>query len=193
VNEYNHAMHKLSSKLKFCEKEPTDAEKIEKTLSTMLPAHMIIQQQYRQRGFTVYSELIKTLLQVERHNELLIWNSNQGPLGAKPLPEVHANAQKQTKDANKNGNPRTSKGKNKRKGSRKPRGAKGKGIKSKSKDKFNTCTKSGCYNHPTQKYRTPKHLVELYLHSVGRGRSNQGRSNQGGQMFEAHFNALAAP
>jgi hypothetical protein len=28
---------------------------------------------------------------------------------------------------------------------------------------------------------------------VGRGRSNQGRSNQGGQMFEAHFNALAAP
>jgi hypothetical protein len=27
---------KLSSKLIFCEKEPTDAEKIEKTLSTML-------------------------------------------------------------------------------------------------------------------------------------------------------------
>jgi hypothetical protein len=85
-------MHKLSSKLKFCEKEPTDAEKIKKTLSTMLPAHMILQQQYRQRGFTVYSKLIKTLLQAERHNELLIWNSNQGPLGAKPLPEVHANA-----------------------------------------------------------------------------------------------------
>jgi hypothetical protein len=29
--------------------------------------------------------------------------------------------------------------------------------------------------------------VELYLNSVGRGRSNQGRSNQGGQ-FEAHLN-----
>jgi hypothetical protein len=92
MNQYNHAMHKLSSKLKFCEKEPTNAKKIEKTLSTMLPAHMILQQQYRQRGFTVYSKLIKTLLQAERHNELLIWNSNQGPLGAKPLPEVHANA-----------------------------------------------------------------------------------------------------
>jgi hypothetical protein len=34
---------KLNSKLKFYEKEPTDAEKIEKTLSTMLPAHMIVQ------------------------------------------------------------------------------------------------------------------------------------------------------
>jgi hypothetical protein len=95
-------MHKLSSKLKFCEKEPTDVEKIEKTLSTMLPAHMILQQQYHQRGFTVYSELIKTLLQAKRHNKLLIWNSNQGPIRAKPLLEVHATTQKKPpKDANK--------------------------------------------------------------------------------------------
>jgi len=63
---------KLSAKLKFCKKEPTDAEKIEKTLSTMLPAQMILQQQYLQRGLTVYSELIKTLLQAEMHNELLL-------------------------------------------------------------------------------------------------------------------------
>jgi ketosteroid isomerase-like protein len=41
-------MHKLSYKLKFCEKEPSDAKKIEKTLSTMLPAQMILQQQYRE-------------------------------------------------------------------------------------------------------------------------------------------------
>jgi hypothetical protein len=34
--------------------------------------------------------------------------------------------------------------------------------------------------------------VDLYLNSVGRGRSNQGRSNQGGQQSEAHFNALVA-
>jgi len=36
-------MHKLSSKLKFCEKEPRDVEKIKKTVSTMLPAQMILQ------------------------------------------------------------------------------------------------------------------------------------------------------
>jgi hypothetical protein len=63
MGEFNHVVHKLNAKLKFCEKEPFDAEKIEKTLSTMLLAQMILQQQYRERGFTVYSELIKTLLQ----------------------------------------------------------------------------------------------------------------------------------
>ena len=32
VGEYNHEVHKISSKLRFCGKEPTDAEKIEKKL-----------------------------------------------------------------------------------------------------------------------------------------------------------------
>jgi hypothetical protein len=111
------------------------------------------------------------------------------------LPKVHINTQKKTqKDDKKNSNPRTSKGKNKRKRTRKPQGAKGKGNNSKSnKDKSSTCAKCGCYNHPTQKCRTPKHLVDLYLNFVGRERSNQGRSNQGGQQSEAHFNALAVP
>jgi hypothetical protein len=111
------------------------------------------------------------------------------------LSEVYATTQKKPpKDANKNSNPEISKGKNKRKRTRMPQGVKGKGNNSKSnKDKSSTCTKCGCYNHPTQKYRTPKHLVDLYLNSVGCGCSNQGRSNQGGQQFEAHFNALVAP
>jgi hypothetical protein len=195
VGEFSHAMNKISSKLIFCENEPSNAEKIEKTLSTMLPAHMILQQQYRQRGFTIYSELIKTLLQVERHDELLLWNSNQGPTGSKPLPEVHANTHnKKQKGAINNGNHETSNAKNKRKRQYRPHatkgkdnGAKGKDNSKSNKDKSKTCERCGCYNHPTKKCRTPKHLVELYLNSVGHGRSNQGRSNQDGQ-FEAHFN-----
>ena len=47
VADYNHDVHKICSKLKFCEKEPTDADKIEKTLSTMLLSDRILQQQYR--------------------------------------------------------------------------------------------------------------------------------------------------
>jgi len=193
VGEFNHAVHKLSPKLNFCEKEPTDVEKIEKTLSTMLPAQMVLQQQYRERGFTVYSELIKTLLQAERHNELLLWKSNLRPVGTKPLPEVHANTQsKQQRNATNSSNPRNFKGKNKRKRQRKSRGAnKGKDVSksdNKKPNKSSTCDKCGCYSHPTQKCRTPKHVVELYLNFVGRGCSNQGSSNQGGQ-FEAHFNS----
>jgi hypothetical protein len=44
VGEFNHVVHKISGKLRFCEKEPSDTDKIKKTLSTMLPAHMILQQ-----------------------------------------------------------------------------------------------------------------------------------------------------
>ena len=44
VADYNHVVHRICSKLKFCEKEPTDADKIEKTLSTMLPSDRVLQQ-----------------------------------------------------------------------------------------------------------------------------------------------------
>jgi hypothetical protein len=149
---------------------------------------MILQQQYRQRGFTIYSELIKTLLQAERHDELLLWNSNKGLTGSKPLPKVHANTHnRKQKGVIQNGNPKTSNAKNKRKRQNKPRGAKGKDNSKSNRDKSKTCERCGYYNHLTKKYRTPKHLVELYLKSVGRGHSNQDRSKQGGQ-FEAHFN-----
>jgi hypothetical protein len=101
---------------------------------------------------------------------------------------------KKQKGAINNGNPGTSNAKNKCKRQHRPRTAKGKdnGVKDKdnsksNKDKSKTCERCGCHNHLTKKCRTPKHLVELYLNSVGRGRSDQGRSNQGGQ-FEAHFN-----
>jgi hypothetical protein len=45
IGEYNHEVHKISSKLRFCGKEPSDAENIEKTLSTMLPSERLLQQQ----------------------------------------------------------------------------------------------------------------------------------------------------
>ena len=76
VGEYNREVHKTSSKLHFCGKEPTDAEKIEKTLSTMLPSDRILQQQYRARDYQVYSDLIHILLQAEKHDELLAKNGS---------------------------------------------------------------------------------------------------------------------
>ena len=87
--DYNHAVHKICSKLKFCEKEPTDADKIEKTLSTMLPSDRVLQQQYRAKNYQVYSQLIHTLTQAEKHAELLMKNHHKHPVGSAPLPEVH--------------------------------------------------------------------------------------------------------
>ena len=55
VADYNHAIHRICSKLKFCEKESTDANKIEKTLSTMLSSDRVLQQQYRAHNYQLYS------------------------------------------------------------------------------------------------------------------------------------------
>ena len=88
--------------MKFCEKEPTDADKIEKTLSTMLPFDQVLQQQYRAKNFKVYLKLIHTLSQAEKHDELLLKNHHKRPVGTAPLPEVH-NVQKKAKNKKFNG------------------------------------------------------------------------------------------
>lgn len=185
VGDYNHAVHRISTKLQFCEKALSDADKIEKTLSTMLPAERILQQQYREKNFTVYSDLIQTLLQAERHHELTVWNNQQRPLGSAPLPEVHYNNQNKPKF---NGPPKNHQenhhGHKKRRRNKRQRSRvsnKGNDI-SKQKNDKKSCQKCGCYSHLTKKCRTPSHLVDLYLKSVGRGRAAPG------QKYEAHFN-----
>jgi hypothetical protein len=59
--DYNHDVHRICSKLKFCEKGPMDTDKIEKTLSTMLPSNRVLQQQYMAKNYQLYSHLIHTL------------------------------------------------------------------------------------------------------------------------------------
>jgi hypothetical protein len=43
IGDYNHVVHKICAKLQFCEKNPSDEDKIEKTLTTMLPSDMVLQ------------------------------------------------------------------------------------------------------------------------------------------------------
>jgi hypothetical protein len=186
VGAYNHEVHKICSKLRFCEKEPSELEKIEKTLSTMLPADRILQQQYRARNYQVYSELIHVLLQAEKHDELLLKNSHQRPVGAAPLPEVHANFQKNNKfNGSSKGQGKNFKGKfnrNRNKKNKPHNSDKGKGKAKNKFDKTILCQKCGCYKHVTKKCRTPRHLVNLYLQSMGRNGHAQGA------RYESHFN-----
>jgi hypothetical protein len=39
IGEYNHVVHKIRVRLRFCEKEPFEADKIEKTLQTIRHGH----------------------------------------------------------------------------------------------------------------------------------------------------------
>jgi hypothetical protein len=43
IGEYNHAIHKICVRLCFCEKEPSETDKIEKTLQIMLRSDRILQ------------------------------------------------------------------------------------------------------------------------------------------------------
>nr|ABA96113.2 retrotransposon protein, putative, Ty1-copia subclass [Oryza sativa Japonica Group] len=100
-----------------------EAEKIEKTLSTMLPEDRILTQQYRANNFQKHSLLIHTLTQAERHHELSLKNAQQHPPGSAPLPEVHFNVQNNAENkkgfqGNSSNNPKNLTGKRKRNNNR---------------------------------------------------------------------------
>lgn len=89
VSEYNSAMFKITSQLKLCGENISDNDMLEKTYSTFHASNMLLQQQYRERGITKYSELISVLLLAEQNNELLMKIHQARPTGSTPFPEVN--------------------------------------------------------------------------------------------------------
>ena len=75
--------------MKLCGEKITDHDMLEKTFSTFHASNVLLQQQYREKGFKKYSELISCLLVAERNNELLLKNHEARPTGAAPFFEVN--------------------------------------------------------------------------------------------------------
>ncbi|XP_070026546.1 uncharacterized protein [Nicotiana sylvestris] len=94
VSEYNSAIFRITSKLKLCRDTTTDYDMLETTFS-----NMVLQQQYGDKGFKKYSELISLLLVAERNNDLLMRNHENRPTGSTPLPvdEVYSHYAKRGK------------------------------------------------------------------------------------------------
>ncbi|XP_074299531.1 uncharacterized protein LOC141630653 [Silene latifolia] len=65
VSEYNSAIFKITSQLKLCGEKVTDMDMLEKTYSTFHANNIVLQTQYREKGFKKYSELISCLLVAE--------------------------------------------------------------------------------------------------------------------------------
>ncbi|KAL0381943.1 UNVERIFIED_CONTAM: hypothetical protein Slati_4608100 [Sesamum latifolium] len=63
---------------------------LDEIFSTFHASNIVLQQQYRERGFKTYSELISCLLVAEKNNQLLLNNHHTRPTGSKPLPENSA-------------------------------------------------------------------------------------------------------
>ncbi|XP_019261044.1 PREDICTED: uncharacterized protein LOC109239004 [Nicotiana attenuata] len=89
VSEYNSAIFKVSSLLKLCGDTITDEDLLEKTFSTFHASNVVLQQQYREKGFKKYSELITCLLVAEQNNTLLMKNHKARPTRSAPFPKVN--------------------------------------------------------------------------------------------------------
>ena len=74
MNEYSSKFCTTRSLLKFRKKDLTETDRLEKTFLTFYASNMPIQQQYRERKFTNFSELITIMLITEKNNSLLMKN-----------------------------------------------------------------------------------------------------------------------
>ena len=63
---------------------------LEKIFTTFHASNVLLQQQYRERRFTEYSQLISCLLVAEQNNELLMKNHQSRPTESEAFPEVNA-------------------------------------------------------------------------------------------------------
>ena len=87
VQEYNSELFKKVSVLCLCEKTVTEGMMLEETFTTFHARDVILQQQYIDKNFTKFYELISWLLIAEQNNELLMQNHQSRLSGLALLPE----------------------------------------------------------------------------------------------------------
>ncbi|XP_070665140.1 uncharacterized protein [Malus domestica] len=89
-SEYLTVEDSITSQMKLCEDTITEEILLEKTYSTFHANNVLLQQQYRARGYTEYNQLISVLLVAEQNDEILMRNHHSRPIGSAPFPEVNA-------------------------------------------------------------------------------------------------------
>ncbi|XP_070022905.1 uncharacterized protein [Nicotiana sylvestris] len=170
----------ITFKLKFCGETITDYDMLEKTFTTFHASNMILQQQYREKGFKKYSELISLLLVAERKNDLLMRNHENLPTGSTPLPEVDEVYSYYAKRGKGRGPIRgRGRGHGRDRGQRRnfpgvnhpPKKNnhqkwKGKDEKPKANGSETECYRCGGKDHWANICHVPRHLVELYQASL---------------------------
>ncbi|XP_070054737.1 uncharacterized protein [Nicotiana tomentosiformis] len=181
VSEYNSAIFKVSSLLKLCGDTITDEDLLEKIFSTFHASNVVLQQQYREKGFKKYSELITCLLVAEQNNTLLMKNHEARPTGSAPFPEVNAVAvydkseRKQNNYRGRGYSRRHGRGRGRNNyrhyDENKQENNKGSQINP-SKGKISMCHRCGMKGHWARICRTPDYFVKLYQASLRKKENN---------------------
>lgn len=100
VEQYNSVLHRIVTFLKLCGEKITDADMIDKTLSTFHANHVNIQRQYHQAKYEKYSELVSVLMEAQGEDETLVENHTSRPTGSSAAPEANASSFKKGKNQN---------------------------------------------------------------------------------------------
>ncbi|XP_049400054.1 uncharacterized protein LOC125864183 [Solanum stenotomum] len=79
VIEFNYVIFRITSQMKLCGETIKDEDMLKNTLTTFHASNVILQQQYREKGFQKYFELIACLLAPKQHNALLMKNHEAHP------------------------------------------------------------------------------------------------------------------
>nr|XP_009800434.1 PREDICTED: uncharacterized protein LOC104246325 [Nicotiana sylvestris] len=133
---------------------------------------MVLQHQYREKGFKKYSELISLLLVAERNNDLLMRNHENRPTGSTPLPKVddvyshYAKRGKGRGRGRSRGKGRNFSGVNHAPKKNNHQKWKGKYEKPKANGSETACYRYGGKGHWANICRVQRHLVELYQASL---------------------------
>ena len=88
MSEYTSSLFSIVSKHKFCGHDNLvqEANLIKKTLSTSHPSNFNLSEQYRNRDFKTYVELLSALLVVEQHHQVLLKNDKLHPISQLAAP-----------------------------------------------------------------------------------------------------------
>ncbi|XP_019226537.1 PREDICTED: uncharacterized protein LOC109207992 [Nicotiana attenuata] len=157
---------------------------------------MVLQQQYRERGYKKYSELISCLLVAEQHNTLLLKNHEARPTGSAPLPEANMTARRDKSGKRQNNNHGhmnvRGHGNGKRRYNSRRRGGHGKrennmgSQNNPSRGKSSNCHRYGMKGHWKIECRALEHFVRLYQNSIKRKANNVGASSANAPV-ESHL------
>ncbi|KAK2633782.1 hypothetical protein Ddye_028574 [Dipteronia dyeriana] len=82
----------IVSQLKLYGGAITEQDMLEKIFATFHVSDLLLQQQYRERKFTKYSESISYLRMAEQNNEFLMKNHQSRPIGTVAFPEANTNS-----------------------------------------------------------------------------------------------------